>query len=75
MPINIGPLESQGFAGFLCPPFGFGIEEPGVGVRALGRQQMEVLASILLEQLGRVDDIVVVHLDKTVGPGLGPRRA
>lgn len=38
-------------------------------------QQVEVLTARLLERLGRVDDVVVVHLHEAVGAGLAAGRA
>ena len=50
------------------------VEEEWVGIRALGREQMELLAAAgLLQDLGRVDDVVKVHLDEAVLARLAPR--
>ena len=50
------------------------VEEVRAGVRAFGREQVELVAAArLLDDLGGVDDVVEVDLDEAVLARLAPR--
>ena len=71
-PVDGEAGEGQLHDGLLHLALGAGVEQPGAGTGALAGQQVEVTAVVGVEDPGRAEDVVVVHLDEPLRPGHGP---